>query len=60
MKQDKCRNNLLFYYADMYKSQIVFEAISKLDEERDWLVQKCRTISLANQEMPVFPLRDET
>ena len=40
-KEIKCRNSALFYYAGMYASEIIWEALADQADYRKWLVEKC-------------------
>ena len=40
----------------MYHTETVWEALTTLDDERKWLVDKCSTIFLASGDLPPFPL----
>jgi len=54
--ENKCRNNVLFYYAGMYNSEIVWEGLATLDEYKSWLIEQCSTISVVHENEPFFPL----
>ena len=56
LAERKCRNNVLFYYAGMYNTEVIWEALAAGEEERAWLIDKCHTIFVASEALGSFPL----